>query len=95
VPGWKPRLYGGWSNPVFGLVGCKAATWGVGTLATAAIIKTIAVDNAVSSTRPTIVVPNAIYQFFMAACSPPAPMWSVSRLNENVRPTLSADCNAG
>jgi len=58
---WNTGWYGGWSNPPWGWWGARAAVWGIGTLATAAVINN-AVDAAINSQVSYIVVPNTSYQ---------------------------------
>ncbi|APD47259.1 hypothetical protein KQ302_11545 [Synechococcus sp. CS-602] len=92
---WNHGWYGGWSTPSWGWWGARAATWGVGTLATAAIINN-AVDNAVSSNQTYIVVPNSDYQLLYGSVQPSGTDVVSFAVNENGETyQLSADCNAG
>lgn len=74
-PGWgvaRPWNYGWYgvsTTPAWGWWGARAAAWGVGTLATAAIINN-AVDNAVDSQASYIVVPNTDYQLLYGTVQP-------------------------
>jgi len=64
---WNHGRYGGWSTPSWSWWGARAAAWGVGTLATAAII-----NNALNTTTTTssIVVPNSNDQLVFASIQP-------------------------
>jgi hypothetical protein len=92
---WNWGWYGGWSNPPWGWWGARAAAWGVGTLATAAIINA-AVDDAVQVQQTTIVVPNTDYQLLFGTVEPSggtAITFVVQAGGTNYQ--LSADCQRG
>ena len=100
-PGWgvaRPWNYGWYgvsTTPAWGWWGARAALWGVGTLATAAIINN-AVDDAISDNYTTIVVPNSDYSLYYGSVQPSGQ----SVVNFVVQADgndyqLSADCNAG
>lgn len=92
---WNYGWYGGWSTPAWGWWGARAAAWGVGALATAAVINN-AVDAAVSDHMSYIVVPNTDYQLLYGTVQPT----SGSSITFDVTANgsiyrLTADCNAG
>ena len=92
---WNHGWYGGWVTPSWGWWGARAAAWGVGTLATAAIINS-AVDAAVASNQTTIVVPNSDYQLLYGTVQPTGTYgvsFDVSADGSVYQ--LSADCQAG
>ncbi|MFM7361851.1 MAG: hypothetical protein ACKO25_08520 [Cyanobium sp.] len=92
---WNWGWYGGWSNPPWGWWGARAATWGIGTLATAAIIND-AVNDAVNASQTYIVVPNTGYQLLYGTVQPSgndAVTFVVSADGNNYQ--LSADCQRG
>lgn len=89
--GW----YGGWARPPWGWWGASAAAWGIGTLASAAIINS-AVNNAIYSQSSYIVVPDTDVQLLYGTVSP----FGNSGVNfaATVNGTtlqMSADCQAG
>ncbi|MEB3318813.1 MAG: hypothetical protein VKO39_11835 [Cyanobacteriota bacterium] len=92
---WNWGWYGGWSNPPWGWWGARAAAWGIGTLATAAIINN-AVNDAVSNDVSTIVVPNTDYQLLFGTVQPvgEASVSFVVTVN-GTNYQLTADCKAG
>jgi len=100
-PGWgvaRPWNYGWYgvsTTPAWGWWGARAALWGVGSLATAAIINN-AVDDAISDNYSTIVVPNSDYLLYYGSIQPSGQ----STVNfvvqaDGIDYQLSADCNAG
>ena len=100
-PGWgvaRPWNYGWYgvsTTPAWGWWGARAALWGVGTLATAAIINN-AVDDAISDNYSTIIVPNSDYSLYYGSIQPSGQ----SAVNFVVQADgndyqLTADCNAG
>ncbi|MCX5937685.1 MAG: hypothetical protein NTW02_05655 [Cyanobium sp. LacPavin_0920_WC12_MAG_62_9] len=100
-PGWgvaRPWNYGWYgvsTTPAWGWWGARAALWGVGTLATAAIINN-AVDDAISDNYTTIVVPNSDYSLYYGSVQPSgqsAVSFVVQADGNDYQ--LSADCNAG
>ncbi|MCX5936690.1 MAG: hypothetical protein NTW02_00405, partial [Cyanobium sp. LacPavin_0920_WC12_MAG_62_9] len=79
----------------WGWWGARAALWGVGTLATAAIINN-AVDDAISDNYSTIIVPNSDYLLYYGSIQPSgqsAVSFVVQADGNDYQ--LSADCNAG
>ncbi|MCP9840402.1 hypothetical protein KBY93_07095 [Synechococcus sp. J7-Johnson] len=92
---WNAGWYGGWSSPSWGWWGARAATWGVASLATAAVINN-AVDNAVSSNATYIVVPNTDYQLLYGSVQPSGSQGvSFAVTADGSTYQLSADCNQG
>ena len=100
-PGWgvaRPWNYGWYgvsTTPAWGWWGARAALWGVGTLATAAVINN-AVDDAISDNSTTIVVPNSDYSLYYGSVQPSGQ----STINFVVQADgndyqLSAECNTG
>jgi hypothetical protein len=92
---WNTGWYGGWATPTWGWWGARAAAWGIGTLATAAVINS-AVNSAINSNQTTIVVPNTDYQLLFGSVQPSgtsAVSFAVSA--DGITYELSADCNAG
>jgi hypothetical protein len=92
---WNHGWYGGWATPSWGWWGASAAAWGVGALATAAIINS-AVDSAVASNQTVIVVPNTQYQLLFGTVQPTGTStvaFDVSADGSVYR--LSADCQSG
>lgn len=92
---WNWGWYGGWNNPPWGWWGARAAAWGIGTLATAAIINN-AVNDAVSNDVTYILVPNTGYQLRFGTVQPYG-NGSVTFVvtAEGTSWQLTADCNAG
>ena len=66
---WNWGWYGIGSNPPWGWWGARAAVWGIGTLATAAIINS-AVDSAIQANQTYILVPNTPYQLLYGTVQP-------------------------
>jgi len=92
---WNYGWYGGWNTPSWGWWGARAAAWGIGTLATAAIIND-AVDDAVDDHVSYIVVPNTNYQLLYGTISPSGSagvMFDVTAAGATYQ--LMADCNRG
>jgi hypothetical protein len=92
---WNWGWYGGWNTPTWGWWGASAAAWGVGTLATAAIIND-AVNDAVSQNVTYIVVPNTGYELQYGTIQPYG-NYSVSFVvtANGTSYQINADCNAG
>jgi hypothetical protein len=92
---WNWGWYGGWSNPPWGWWGARAAAWGIGTLATAAIIND-AVNDAVQANQTLILVPNTGYQLLFGSVQPSGSsgITFVVRVNGSDY-QLSADCQQG
>ncbi len=92
---WNTGWYGGWATPTWGWWGARAAAWGIGTLATAAIINN-AVDNAISNNVSYIAVPDSNYQLLYGTVAPSgSSSVSFAVTAEGSTYQLSADCNAG
>ncbi|MEB3260853.1 MAG: hypothetical protein VKP63_09540 [Cyanobacteriota bacterium] len=92
---WNWGWYGGWSRPPWGWWGARAAAWGIGTLATAAVVNA-AVNEAVANDATTIVVPNSAYLLQFGTVQP-AGNGSVTFVvtADGTSWQLTADCNAG
>ena len=92
---WNYGWYGGWATPTWGWWGARAAAWGVGALATAAVIND-AVDDAVDDHVSYIVVPNTDYQLLYGTVQPTSSSsvtFDVTANGSSYR--LTADCNSG
>jgi hypothetical protein len=92
---WSYGWYGGWATPAWGWWGARAATWGITTLATAAIINN-AVSDAIATDTTTIVVPNTSYQLLYGTVTPTngsSITFDVTASGSTYQ--LSADCKAG
>lgn len=92
---WGYGWYGVSAVPAWGWWGARAATWGLATLTTAAIINN-AVDNAIADNVSYITVPNSSYQLLYGTVSPT----SDSAISFDVTANgttyqLNADCRAG
>ncbi|MEB3335365.1 MAG: hypothetical protein VKP70_10305 [Cyanobacteriota bacterium] len=92
---WNWGWYGGWRTPPWGWWAARAAAWGIGTLATTAIINH-AVNDAVSNDVNYIVVPNTSYELRFGTVQP----YGNAMVNFVVTANgtsyqLTADCNAG
>jgi hypothetical protein len=92
---WNWGWYGGWNTPTWGWWGASAAAWGIGTLASAAIIND-AVNNAVSQNVTYITVPNTGYELQYGTIQPYG-NYSVSFVvtANGTSYQITADCNAG
>lgn len=66
---WRYGWYGNWNNPPWGWWSARSVAWGVGSLATAAVI-TNAVNNAIAASQPTIVVQDAGYSLYYNSIEP-------------------------
>ncbi len=92
---WTTGWYGGWGAPTWGWWGARATAWGVGTLATAAIINS-AVDDAISNNQTFIAVPSTDYQLLYGSVQPTgsaAVSFAVTVGGGTYQ--LSADCTNG
>ena len=92
---WNYGWYGGWSTPSWGWWGARAAAWGIGSLATAAIIND-AVNDAIDDHVSYIVVPNSDYQLLYGTVAPvggSSVSFDVTANGSTYQ--LTADCNAG
>jgi hypothetical protein len=92
---WNWGWYGGWSTPPWGWWGARAAAWGIGTLATAAIIND-AVNDAVQANQTAILVPNSDYQLLYGSVQPSngSLISFIVQANGN-NYEISADCQRG
>jgi hypothetical protein len=92
---WNYGWYGGWATPAWGWWGARAAAWGVGTLATAAVINN-AVESAISEQATYIVVPNTDYQLLYGTVLPTSSSGVAFDVTVNgATYSLTADCNSG
>ena len=92
---WNYGWYGGWASPSWGWWGARAAVWGIGALASAAIINE-AVDNAINSQQTMFVVPNSNYQLLYGTVQPLGSTGVQFAVNANGNTyQLSADCQSG
>ncbi len=92
---WNYGWYGGWANPSWGWWGARAAVWGIGSLASAAIIND-AVNNAINSQQTMIIVPNSNYQLLYGTVQPigsTGVQFNVSVNGSTYQ--LTADCQSG
>ena len=92
---WNYGWYGGWSTPNWGWWGARAAAWGIGSLATAAIIND-AVNDAIDDQVSYIEVPNSDYQLLYGTVTPvgsSSVSFDVTANGSTYQ--LTADCNAG
>ena len=93
---WNHGWYGGWSTPPsWGWWGARAATWGIASLATAAIIND-AVSNAIDDHNDYIVVANTNYELLYGTVQPTSSD-SVSFVIkvDGSEYQLNANCNRG
>lgn len=92
---WNYGWYGGWAAPTWGWWGARAAAWGVGALATAAVINN-AVDDAVDDHLSYIVVPNSDYQLLYGTVQPTSGSSITFDVTVNGKSyQLTADCKSG
>jgi hypothetical protein len=66
---WRYGWYGNWNSPPWGWWTGRSVAWGVGSLATAAVI-TSAVNQAIAASQPTIVVQDAGYTLYYNSVEP-------------------------
>lgn len=92
---WNTGWYGGWSNPPWGWWGARSLAWGLGSLATAAVIND-AVNDAVNASRTTILVPQSDYTLYYNSVQPSndQQLSFVASDGQN-RLTMQADCRNG
>ncbi|MEB3208868.1 MAG: hypothetical protein VKK63_08120 [Synechococcus sp.] len=93
---WNHGWYGGWSTPPsWGWWGARAATWGIASLTTAAIIND-AVSNAIDEHNDYIVVANTNYELLYGTVQPTSSD-SVSFVIkvDGSEYQLNANCNRG
>jgi hypothetical protein len=93
---WNHGWYGGWSTPPsWGWWGARAATWGIASLTTAAIIND-AVSNAIDAHNDYIVVANTNYELLYGTVQPTSSdsVSFVIKVNGSEY-QLNANCNRG
>lgn len=93
---WNHGWYGGWSTPPsWGWWGARAATWGIASLTTAAIIND-AVSNAIDDHNDYIVVANTNYELLYGTVQPTSSdsVSFVIKVNGSEY-QLNANCNRG
>jgi hypothetical protein len=66
---WRYGWYGNWTNPPWGWWTARSVAWGVGGLATAAMVSN-AVDQALAASQPTIVVQDGGYTLYYNSVEP-------------------------
>ena len=91
---WRYGWYGGstWNN--WGWWPGRAAAWGVGTLATFAVIDSL-VDSAVSNQTNYIVVPNSDYSLYYTSVQASGDVVSFQADDGSTTLSYQADCQAG
>ena len=91
---WRYGWYGGstWNN--WGWWPGRAAAWGVGTLATFAVIDSL-VDSAVSSQTSYIVVPDSDYSLYYSSVQANGDVVSFQADDGSSTLSYQADCRAG
>ncbi|MEB3322054.1 MAG: hypothetical protein VKI81_04445 [Synechococcaceae cyanobacterium] len=98
-PGWRAARpwvggwYGGWNS--WGWWGARSVAWGLGALATGAIITDL-VDDAINDQRTYIVVPDTSYQLYYTSVQPSgsdAVSFAVDTGSGVVQ--MTADCRQG
>ena len=91
---WRYGWYGGstWNN--WGWWPGRAAAWGLGSLATFAVIDSL-VDSAVSSQTSYIVVPDSDYSLYYSSVQPTGDLVSFQADDGSNTLTFRADCRSG
>jgi hypothetical protein len=91
---WRYGWYGGstWNN--WGWWPGRAAAWGLGSLATFAVIDSL-VDSAVSSQTSYIVVPDSDYSLYYSSVQPTGDLVTFQADDGSNTLTLRADCRSG
>jgi hypothetical protein len=92
---WRTGWYGSWSRPPWGWWGGRSLAWGVGTLATTAVIAS-AVNAAIEASQPTIKVPDSGYTLHYPTVAPSGEQsvhFTASTGEQTFEAT--ADCDAG
>jgi hypothetical protein len=90
---WRGGWYGGWNS--WGWWGARSVAWGVGTLATAAIITDL-VDEAINDQVTYITVPDTSYELYYTSIEPTssdAVSFAVDTGSGVVQ--MTADCRQG
>lgn len=92
---WNTGWYGGWSNPPWGWWGARSVAWGLGSLATAAVINN-AVNDAIAASRTSILVPQSNYTLYYNSVQPSNDQ-QVSFVASDGKNslTMQADCRTG
>lgn len=92
---WTYGWYGGWSSPPWGWWGARPVAWGLGSLAAAAVIND-AVNDAIATSRTTILVPQTGYTLYYKSVQPSSDrQLSFVAGNGQTRWTMQADCRNG
>jgi hypothetical protein len=91
---WRYGWYGGsyWNN--WGWWPGRAAAWGLGTLATFAVIDSL-VDSAVNSQTSYIVVPDSDYSLYYSSVQASGDLVSFQADDGSNTNTFRADCRSG
>ncbi len=92
---WNAGWYGGWNNPPWGWWGARSVAWGLGSLATAAVINN-AVNDAITASSTTILVPQSDYTLYYNSVQPSndQQIRFVASNGQN-QLTMQADCRNG
>ena len=92
---WRYGWYGNWTNPPWGWWTARSVGWGVGSLATAAMV-TSAVDQAIAASQPTIVVQDAGYTLYYNSVEPTGEQAiSFTAATGDTRFEATGDCQRG
>ena len=92
---WRYGWYGNWTNPPWGWWTARSVGWGVGSLATAAMV-TSAVDQAIAASQPTIVVQDAGYTLYYNSVEPMGEQAiSFTAATGDTRFEATGDCQRG
>jgi hypothetical protein len=92
---WNHGWYGGWNTPPWGWWSARPVAWGLGTLATAAVINDT-VNDAIAASRTTIQVPQTGYTLPHNSVQPSSDQQlSFVAGNGQTRWTMQADCRNG
>lgn len=92
---WRYGWYGNWTNPPWGWWTARSVGWGVGSLATAAMI-TSAVNQAIAASQPTIVVQDAGYTLYYNSVEPTSDQAiSFTAATGNTRFEATGNCQRG
>jgi hypothetical protein len=92
---WNSGWYGGWSTPPWGWWGARPVAWGLGSLAAAAVING-AVNDAITASRTSILVPQTGYTLYYNSVQPSNDQQlSFVAGNGQTRWTMQADCRSG
>ncbi|MFM7641880.1 MAG: hypothetical protein ACKO45_10070 [Cyanobium sp.] len=92
---WRYGWYGNWTNPPWGWWTTRSVAWGVGSLATSAMI-TNAVNQAIAASQPTIVVQDAGYTLYYNSIEPTSDqMIRFTAATGDTRFEATGDCQRG